>query len=154
MLAVIAALCYGVTSVLSEYLMRAGSNSIAIVAHFGLFGFILSFASFFIFSEFSAFFLFSESPDSDYLSLIWYPCYAIGEASVYLFMLLTIRLSSATVLNLIGLTSSIWAMLCDVLIFNRGLVRFLSFRNWFLLLGSPWLSWEWLSSTIDTQESA
>ena len=41
-LAVVSALCYGVTSVISEHLVRSGSNNIAIVAHLGFFGFFIS----------------------------------------------------------------------------------------------------------------
>lgn len=51
-LAVISALCYGVTSVISEYLVRSGSNNIAILAHLGFFGFIFALIASFAFTEF------------------------------------------------------------------------------------------------------
>ena len=51
-LAVISALCYGVTSIFSEYLIRNGSNNIAILAHLGFFGVVLGLIASFAFTEF------------------------------------------------------------------------------------------------------
>ncbi len=48
-LAIISALCYGVTSVFSDYLLRNGSNNIAVMAHLGLFGGLFSLIAFFAF---------------------------------------------------------------------------------------------------------
>lgn len=53
-LAVISALCYGVTSVISEHLVRSGSNNIAVLAHLGFFGFILALIASFAFTEFTS----------------------------------------------------------------------------------------------------
>ena len=51
-LAVISALCYGVTSVISEYLVRSGSNNIAVLSHLGFFGFFLALTASFSFTEY------------------------------------------------------------------------------------------------------
>ncbi len=40
--AVISAICYGITSIINDYLLRTGSNNYAINAHLGLFGVIFS----------------------------------------------------------------------------------------------------------------
>ena len=128
-LAVISALCYGVTSVISEYLVRSGSNNIAILAHLGFFGFVFALIASFAFTEFRELSHFQEQTDPHYADLWWYAAYAFAGAGIYFFAQLTIYLSSATIFHLIGLTSTLWGMLGDVLVFDKDFVRSENIRN-------------------------
>ena len=120
--AAIAALSYGTTSVVIDYILRNKGNYFSMTAYIGFFGAIYTFLIFFIAQEFFVFGDFSSHSDHSYLSLLFYLVYALAGFGIYTFNILLIQISTATVFHLILLCGTLYGMVYDTLIFDRTFV--------------------------------
>ena len=120
LLALLGALSYGVTSVISDYLLRHESNNFAITAHLGLFGSIFSLLALLALGELKTLASYSGPPSSVALFL----CYAVCGFTIYSLAILLIKLSGATVFHLVALFATLFAMLYDTFLFNHNFVSY------------------------------
>ena len=117
--AVLSALSYSTSIVISDYILRNKGNNYSVTAHLGFFGALYTFILFFCFQEFSIFSNFSSFSDSNSLNLLWYPCSAASGFFHYTCAIILIKLSAATVFQLVVLCSTLYASIFDTLLFHK-----------------------------------
>ena len=111
----------GVGAVTNEYLLRNGSNFIALSAYQGAFGSVFSLLAIACLGNVSALFTYSWPPSIFIYYLGYVACgFALYSANIYL-----IKVSSATMNQLVLLSSTLFAMLYDTTLFNRPFVSLL-----------------------------
>ena len=124
--AVISALSYGATSVISDYILRNKGNNYSVTAHLGFFGSIYTLILFFCFQEFSVFSNFSSFSDSNSLNVLWYPCSAAAGFLFYTCAIILIKISTATVFHLVVLCATLYGAVFDSLLFHTSFVSLAS----------------------------
>ena len=108
------ALCYGATSVLSDFQLRRGTNNFALTAFLGLFGLLYTAPLFLLHQEYELLPAVPSHPSS----LLLYLAYALTGAGIYGSAQLLIRLAGATIFRVVGLSATLYAMIFDSLLFG------------------------------------